>query len=346
MSEDICSLCCGLKKVAARNPTLCPRCYANTHKEECCMCHKVRTVNARNAEGLAKCHECNRKKDQCSCCGKIRTIKYVLDGGKGLCGNCRSKQKKSICVACGRSRIVVARTKGEALCHECYKNLHKRICVVCGNTRKIKTGKKHPICDSCWRKTKIGICAICGEQKPLNNTVQSNKVCVNCYHRHRTEVCGGCGRQKIIARRYDGQAFCYACYYARRKATDPKFRIKLLLRKRFKEAMRLFVRSGRISKSSKYIDYNRCFEHLGPPPDDGETYHIDHLFPLAAFDLSNELDIIMAWLPENLRWLRAQDNLVKSDNFDPLAFDEFKRDMWQRYPIQLVSISGASSLGS
>lgn len=330
MSKDICSICHDLKKVAARNPILCHRCYAHVHKEECYICHKIRAVNTRNAEGLAKCQECNRKKDKCTHCGTVQTIKY-----KGLCGNCRSKQNKKCCVVCGRLNIVVAKTKNGVLCNECYKNLHKRICIICGKTKKIKTGKAHPTCDSCWKKTKMGICAKCGEQKSLNNMIEFKKVCANCYHRSRLEICGRCGKLKIIARRHNDRAFCYACYSAWRKATDPKFRIKLLLRKRFKEAIKLFIQNGRTYVSSKYIDYNRCCEHLGCPPNDGETYHIDHIFPLIAFDFSDESEIKMAWLPENLQWLKAQDNLTKSDSFDQQAFETFKCDMRKQYLILL-----------
>ena len=137
MSEDFCSECNSFKRVASRNPTLCFNCYGKHHREECCICHKIRVPNTRNENGDAICQECNRRRDLCSCCGKVRIIKFSNDEVQ-LCGNCRSKEKKEACSICQNVRVVVARDGKKPVCGECYRGLTKEICCVCGKIKKIK----------------------------------------------------------------------------------------------------------------------------------------------------------------------------------------------------------------
>ncbi|MEE9366954.1 MAG: hypothetical protein V3W44_09730 [Dehalococcoidales bacterium] len=58
--------------------------------------------------------------------------------------------------------------------------------------------------------------------------------------------------------------------------------------------------------------------HLGPRPeisddDAWNTYSIDHITPLSAFDLRNPTEVAAATLPENHQWLRRRQNSSKSN---------------------------------
>jgi len=333
MSKDMCSECHCFKRVASRNPILCFNCYGKKHKEECCICHNIRTINVRNLDGTVICQECNRRKDVCSHCGKTKIIKFS-DNGVKLCGNCRSKDRKEACSICQVVRVVAARNEEKPICGECYKELNKDICYICGKNKKIKARKEDGVvCEACWKGLNVGICGICKEEKSLNNTVNEIKVCVSCYHKSRKAVCERCKKYKIICVKGNGGGFlCSYCYGVNRMKIDYKYRIKILLRKSFGSGIKKYLKSGQIGESSKYIDYEKCFEHLGPPPNDGESYHIDHIFPLVAFDFSNDWEIKIAWLPENLRWLKIKDNLIKSGKYNIEHFEKFKNDMRMKYP--------------
>jgi 5-methylcytosine-specific restriction endonuclease McrA len=45
----------------------------------------------------------------------------------------------------------------------------------------------------------------------------------------------------------------------------------------------------------------------------GSVWHIDHITPLAAFDLYNNEHIQRAWHYTNLRPLRSKENMQKAD---------------------------------
>ena len=66
------------------------------------------------------------------------------------------------------------------------------------------------------------------------------------------------------------------------------------------------------------IDYEGIVAALGPQP--GLDYHIDHIFPLSAFDLNDEVHFKAAVAPENHQWLLSHENLSKSAKYDEIAF--------------------------
>jgi hypothetical protein len=83
-------------------------------------------------------------------------------------------------------------------------------------------------------------------------------------------------------------------------------------------------KTGKIKKSKEYgIDYGAIIEHLGPCPGKREDYHIDHIFPLSAFDFNNLEHIKLACAPENHQWLLAINNLRKSDFYNKEDFEMY-----------------------
>jgi hypothetical protein len=105
--------------------------------------------------------------------------------------------------------------------------------------------------------------------------------------------------------------------YAARKAkyhTDEYYRMVVNLRNRFN----IFLRSQGLKKamsfSKKYnIDFDAIFEKLGERPD---GHQLDHIIPLAMFDVTNQRHVYLAHLPCNLRWFPGDDNARKNDTVD------------------------------
>lgn len=97
------------------------------------------------------------------------------------------------------------------------------------------------------------------------------------------------------------------------------FNLKERLSSRLRMAIRSYVKNKKlpVQKSyRKYLDYDKIVTHLMktiPTTDLNElsNWHIDHVRPLASFDLTEEEEVIKAYLPENLQWLSAMKNIKK-----------------------------------
>jgi len=88
------------------------------------------------------------------------------------------------------------------------------------------------------------------------------------------------------------------------------------LRSRFGNAIRTYTKTGKYQTSKKYgVDYKAIINHLKPFPKDLSKYHIDHIKPCCAFDLTDPEQIKECFHPKNHQWLLAHDNLVKNGNW-------------------------------
>ncbi len=91
--------------------------------------------------------------------------------------------------------------------------------------------------------------------------------------------------------------------------------IGLVLRGKVRQAFIRYTETGKILKASEYgIDYKAIIAHLGSHPNtrgiQGD-FHIDHIIPVSAFDLTDLDQVKIAFAPSNHRWLKAHDNLAK-----------------------------------
>lgn len=111
--------------------------------------------------------------------------------------------------------------------------------------------------------------------------------------------------------------------------SNPEFKIADLLRGR----TRRLVKQGRAEKFCGYNDYIGCtpqelVQHLESQfyecPSTGKTmtwdnhgeWHIDHIRPLASFDLTKEKEFMQAHHYTNLQPLWAEENLSKGATWD------------------------------
>ena len=86
------------------------------------------------------------------------------------------------------------------------------------------------------------------------------------------------------------------------------------MRNRFNNILRAMHIKKDVSFSNGYgIDFRAIFEKLGPRP---SGYTLEHIIPMAAFDVTNKRHVYLAHHPENLCWLPHIDNSTKNDTID------------------------------
>lgn len=100
------------------------------------------------------------------------------------------------------------------------------------------------------------------------------------------------------------------------------------IRERLRSAMRQYSATGKCYPSRKYgINYMAIIDYLGPCPGSLQDWHIDHIFPLSAFDLNEQQEVRIANMPENHQWLRSSDNISKGASYSQSALDRFRERM-------------------
>jgi hypothetical protein len=107
-------------------------------------------------------------------------------------------------------------------------------------------------------------------------------------------------------------------YNKLRRKTNTNFLIKSRLRCLIYNSVKLYGQGKKVEKSKTYgLNLNEIAEHLSntkPLDFDEQLYHIDHIIPLASFNLSKSSEVKKAFNKNNLQWLPAIENIKKSNN--------------------------------
>ena len=107
-------------------------------------------------------------------------------------------------------------------------------------------------------------------------------------------------------------------YMRKQRLNNTQLAIGVRLRGLVSQAFRKYTTTGKIMVSSKYgIDYEAIIKHLGPHPNTcgiNGDFHIDHIIPISAFDLTDLEQVKIAFAPSNHRWLLAHENRFKNAN--------------------------------
>lgn len=108
-----------------------------------------------------------------------------------------------------------------------------------------------------------------------------------------------------------------------RKKNDPLYKLRITISERIRQALKYHL-AGRYKKKDSTIELLGCSIaelkiHLQNQFKKGMTWqnhgewHIDHIIPCAAFDLSKKEDCLKCFNYKNLQPLWAHENLSKSD---------------------------------
>ena len=89
-----------------------------------------------------------------------------------------------------------------------------------------------------------------------------------------------------------------------------------------------FKRMGIPVAYNKLVNVQAITRYLSmTAPDDIKNYEIDHVCPLASFDLRNPMQIRIAFAPENHQWMYWRDNRTKGARHN----DDVQRELVKRY---------------
>lgn len=112
-------------------------------------------------------------------------------------------------------------------------------------------------------------------------------------------------------------------YKKKRLAKDPLFLIKTNLRSLILSAFKRFSSHGKLKTNKEYgINFEEIFRRIGNRPGTGREFHLDHIIPLAMFNLDNEDHVRMANSPQNLRWISKEENLRKGSTIPEIAYSD------------------------
>jgi hypothetical protein len=308
---------------------ICNNCCKNRNKINCSVCGKLKIVYKR-IDGKPICRECN--KGLCSICDKIKSIIGKTTEGNPICHYCYIKNHKEICNICSNYNTVATKINKIPICHSCYRKNHKDICDICNKLKVINTRiNNKPICSNCYSKLHQELCIFCNKIKRIcTRNKQGRCICHDCYSKNNIDICCMCNKSKKVHIRKEGRPVCQMCYEKLQMKNNYQFRIKKLIRNR----IRKYVITPKNIKTKYKINYVKIIEYLGPCPGNINKYHIDHIFPLSAFNLADSIEFQIACSPENHCWLDSIENRKKGAKFNEEELQQFKIDMINKYNLR------------
>lgn len=241
-------------------------------------------------KGQARCSECQEVKEA-FCFGKRSRNKYT--GLRSLCKFCESKKAYSNYASPDKETLRLQARNNVLLS----KGI--RECRKCKQTLSLELFPKHP-------SNKDGyshICKSCKKEKMKNWKIDENGKTISYTSWYRkTEK----GRAKYNANQ-------------RKKRKLPHHKIRHNLKKRLKEILGKANSSKTIGCSG--LELKAYLESKFQPGMTWENYgakgwHIDHIIPLSAFDLTSQVQKEIACHYLNLQPLWAKDNIAKSDKIE------------------------------
>lgn len=313
-------ICCGNNPKSYDDNKM-PIC--NMRFDDLCRCEKCGNLmkSWRNRKTCKECSTNTRTKQLCSFCGNLC---FIANNRNKTCNICNSKTKIDTCDVCNNITEIVGIRKLN-YCRACFKDISEK-CQFCDKLYIIiKSINGIPICNSCYLKKGDfqHSCNKCGTIKKAEHWQDKLPLCKSCYS-VPLKTCSMCDRIKPIKKNTELGKVCDNCYMKYNRSKSEKFRITQLLRSRLSGCLREWSEFGKTKSSDEYgVNYSKIIEHLGPCPGNREDYHIDHIFPLIAFDFNNLKHIKIAFSPENHQWLTKKENLKKGDKYNKDQIKEF-----------------------
>ena len=194
-------------------------------------------------------------------------------------------------------------------------------CVSCHDVQMSRHKELHNSRARLLSQGKMG-CTKCGKVKPLRDFpepcrgVGGSHTCYKCASKYALDRY----YSLTVEQRRTEQRSSWASM-----SKDPAVKLRYLLRRRMSTALHqaMLVKT---ESSANIVNYIGCSiaelrDYLESQFKPGMTWgnhgvhgwHIDHIFPLCRFDLTNEKDMKKAWHYTNLQPLWAKENLRKHD---------------------------------
>lgn len=147
---------------------------------------------------------------------------------------------------------------------------------------------------------------------------QSSSYCKPCYNEYRRAW------RKVNPDKCKARDRHSAAYDKRRRAADPIFRLRKLLRERLNKALRNNQKTGSAIKLlgctvTEFMNHLQSKFKVGMTWDNRSVWHIDHIKPISSFDLSNPEELKIACHYTNMQPLWAAENLAKSNKVPQCA---------------------------
>lgn len=314
--------------------------------ERCCIMKSKDDFDFRQI----KCKTCATFKT-CSMCNLEKTKnEFGIKGSK-----CKSCANSRLCAVCNIYKQGNDFNNGFTKCKTCIivKNSTKKCCkclVIKHHDQfdKIKTGypckqcMAFKICSKCninkdasQYGKRCGICNVCtyNIQKKYkeSNKERIQKRDIEYYHNNKEKLYAT--HKKYLENNRDKRNEYIRKYKKERRLNDPSFKIYENLRKRIWKCVNTKSNSSKMLLGCKIQFYTMWIEYTMTRDMNWDNYgtvwHIDHVNPIANFNMLDELDQRKAFNWTNTQALHINENLLKNDKIDKNLIENHKKKVEQ-----------------
>jgi hypothetical protein len=200
-----------------------------------------------------------------------------------------------------------------------------KICKICNATEDlIGFRKDRRICNDCLKKEKIQFYLLNHKEtrQYQKEYKELNRDKINAQKREHYQL----NKERLIKNSSDykkNNRKRYNDLNTNRKKNDPLYKLRINVSERIRQALKYHL-AGTYKKKDSTIELLGCSvdelkTHLQNQFKEGMTWqnhgewHIDHIIPCAAFDLSKKKNCLKCFNYKNLQPLWAHENLSKSD---------------------------------
>lgn len=257
----------------------------------------------------------------CNKCGEYKDISNFSKSASskdGHIGSCKSCDKESYLTRADRPKTKV-NTKTCFACKvekpseeffRCSQSSDglSSVCKVCDSERSKERQSRLII-----KEVESKVCSVCGENKPASEFHKADNLKDGLYS--MCKVCKNIRRKEYVAQNKGKINKARMDKYN----SNLQFRMSVNLRGRLNIAMKKGVKSGSAVKDLG-CTIDELKEYLESKFSDGMTWdnwsikgwHIDHIIPLASFDLCNRDEFLKACHYTNLQPMWASENIKKN----------------------------------
>lgn len=216
-----------------------------------------------------------------------------------------------------------------------------RVCTICKETIPACFIKRQDkVCNDCHYKRKhpdgLKVCNTCSETKDMSLFSKQRNICLDCrreadqkrYQKFKNEegtrICTVCKEEKDCKLYSPGKKYCMVCLNEK-ECKDRNNNMALKVKKNVRNRIYAVLSDNDKTKNQKSVEYLGCntdrylqwlkfsnpeyFFH-------GNVWHIDHVIPLARFDLNKTEQQMIAFNWRNTMPLLREENMSKKAKID------------------------------